>query len=284
MKERSGGALDFFRVLSFKTYVWCIGMITCTVFLCISFFMADPYDRNVTVLKKTIQPEERATELDQTYLINTLSESGNLIAEDVGNNAQIIDTLTVKTINSFDDPYASSSESIDAYEEIPAEPVTEAVTEIEQSVLSLDDIAKSITNNQITLLESGNLPGVYNIKIGAFVSLDEYTNLCKIVEAEAASEDIEGKRLVANVVINRVDSNKFADTISEAILQDGQFAPVERGGFKKAVPTYETKQAVMTALNGVDTSEGALYFQKSRSKHWGNKEYLFRYGAHSFYK
>ncbi|MCR5734689.1 MAG: cell wall hydrolase, partial [Lachnospiraceae bacterium] len=252
-----------------------------------SFFTADPYDVNVTVLKKTIQPTERATELDQTYVVTTLSESENYIEpSDDEDGYQAIDTLTVKTISDSFDPYASSSESIDAYEEEDPDVSGDTSNEDTEAyeVRGLGDIFKSVTQDQIPLLETGALPGTYSIQTGAYVTLDEYLSLCKIVEAEAGCEDTEGRRLVANVIINRVNSDIFADNIADAILEDGQFAPVARGGFKKAVPTYDTKQAVMTALNGIDNSQGALYFQKSPTKHWGTKKYLFRYGSHSFYK
>lgn len=119
---------------------------------------------------------------------------------------------------------------------------------------------------------------------GSGVSVDDFDALCRIVECEAKGEDIEGRMLVANVVLNRVASDIFPNTIEGVIESPGQFDPVSSQAYYVAVPTADTKEAVMRVLNGEDQSQGALYFQKSESKEWGNKTYLFRYNSHSFYK
>ncbi|MBO4902631.1 MAG: cell wall hydrolase [Lachnospiraceae bacterium] len=116
------------------------------------------------------------------------------------------------------------------------------------------------------------------------VSMEEYDMLCRIVTTEAGSEDVEGQMLIANVVMNRVKSDIFPDTVEEVILSPGQFDPVMTGAFYSAEPTDEAKEAVIRALSGEDASQGALYFQKSAATIWGDYEFLFRYGNHSFYK
>ncbi len=116
------------------------------------------------------------------------------------------------------------------------------------------------------------------------ISLEDFDALCKIVHAEAGSEDMEGQIMIANVVMNRVQSDIFPDYIQDVIMQVGQFEPVSRGSFFGTNPSKTTREAVMRALNGEDLSQGALYFQKSTSKIWDDHEYLFRHGNHSFYK
>lgn len=116
------------------------------------------------------------------------------------------------------------------------------------------------------------------------VTMDEYDALCKIVTAEANTEDIIGQILIANVVMNRVKSDKFPNSIEEVILSPGQFDPVTSGSYYSLECTDTAKEAVMRALSGEDYSEGALYFQKSAATIWGNYQYLFRHGNHSFYK
>lgn len=118
----------------------------------------------------------------------------------------------------------------------------------------------------------------------AVTSYEEYETLCKLVQAEANSEDVTGRTMVANVVLNRVESPHFENDILSVISDPGQFDPVSRGAILATTPTHETKEAVMNAFSAVDLTDGALYFQKSASQVWGDKEYLYRYGAHSFYK
>ncbi len=106
----------------------------------------------------------------------------------------------------------------------------------------------------------------------------------RLVQCEACGEDVDGRILVANVVLNRVDTGIWGDDIISVIEAPGQFDPVENGAVKVCEVDSLTKDAVISALSGEDFSQGAIYFQKSAAKNWGDKEYLFRYGSHSFYK
>lgn len=123
---------------------------------------------------------------------------------------------------------------------------------------------------------------------------EEMDALCRIVEAEAGSEDEDGKLLVANVVLNRVKDKHFPDTVGEVIFQEKngsyQFSPVGSGRFYRVTVSEETIAAVQRALEGEDISEGALYFASRRYAN-GSKmswfdthlTYLFQHGNHEFY-
>ena len=128
----------------------------------------------------------------------------------------------------------------------------------------------------------------------ALISVEDYENLLRIVEAEAGGEDETGKLLVANVVLNRVESESFPDTISEVILQKNkgvaQFSPVGSGRFWKVQISDETISAVNRALSGEDVSQGALYFAARKhadadNMRWFDErlDYLFTHGGHEFF-
>ena len=127
------------------------------------------------------------------------------------------------------------------------------------------------------------------------IVLDEndYDILCCIVEAEAGGEDYLGKKLVAEVVLNRVESAKFPNTVEEVVFQqeDGvyQFSPVADGRFYRVTVSEATKQAVDAALTGEDESRGALYFinrkySSTKALWWFDNRCtpLFFYGGHEF--
>lgn len=116
------------------------------------------------------------------------------------------------------------------------------------------------------------------------VSMEDYLEFSRLVEAEASSEDLYGKTLVANVIVNRIYSDIFPDTLSEVIHDEGQFDPVDNGYIDYVEPSHDAKCAAMRALKREDYSDGALYFQKSAVEKWGDKVFLMRYGNHSFYK
>lgn len=126
-------------------------------------------------------------------------------------------------------------------------------------------------------------------------SPEEIQILERIVEAEAGGEDAEGKLLVANVVLNRVQDENFPDTIQEVVFQSShgvtQFSPVANGRYDKVTVSEETKEAVERALEGEDISEGALYFAArkyadEKSMRWFDEKltFLFQHGGHEFFK
>lgn len=126
------------------------------------------------------------------------------------------------------------------------------------------------------------------------VSEADYIALLKIVEAEASGEDLTGRILVANVVLNRVKSSKFPDTIEAVVYQGAggkaQFSPVSTGKIERVRVSEETVEAVERALCGEDPSEGALYFvapahANPASLQWFRNSLtkLFDYHGHEFY-
>ena len=93
---------------------------------------------------------------------------------------------------------------------------------------------------------------------------EERQILERIVEAEAGDQDLEGRILVANVILNRVHSKHFPDTIKGVVFANRagryQFSPVSNGRYYRVTVSDKTKRAVKQALAGKDISKGALYF------------------------
>lgn len=127
------------------------------------------------------------------------------------------------------------------------------------------------------------------------LSKEDLEVLLRIVEAEAGCEDEEGKLLVANVVLNRMNHIKFPNTVSEVVFQreNGvtQFSPISDGRFYSVKISNETVEAVGRALEGEDISQGALYFaareyaDNDKMKWFDDHlSFLFEYGGHEFFK
>lgn len=116
---------------------------------------------------------------------------------------------------------------------------------------------------------------------------EESYMLMKIAMAEAEGESVEGKALVMLVVLNRVWSDGFPDTIEEVIFQPGQFSPVREGGrYFTTEPNDECHEALEMVMKGWDESHGALYFESCENSSWHseNLEFLFQVGNHKFYR
>ena len=121
------------------------------------------------------------------------------------------------------------------------------------------------------------------------ITEDEYQVLLKIVEAEAPHEDVTGKMLVANVVMNRLERHE-GGTISDVVFARGQFEPVINGSIFRVTPSEATIEAVERVLAGEDESQGALYFMARDLASWNgtrwfdqNLKFLFKHGGHEFY-
>ena len=126
------------------------------------------------------------------------------------------------------------------------------------------------------------------------ISDKDYEVLLRIVEAEAGGEDETGKLLVANVVLNRVESSKFPDTVEEVVFQQEggcyQFSPIGNGRYDSVCVSDETCAAVERALMGEDLSDGALYFVSEKyadpeKLEWFHNKLtlLYSHGGHNFY-
>lgn len=119
---------------------------------------------------------------------------------------------------------------------------------------------------------------------------DELYWLSRIISAESQGECWDGKIAVGNVVLNRVRSQEFPDTIYGVIFDDrwgGQFEPV-RNGTVYLTPTEESVRAAVACLNGENTVGDSLYFLAPAltNNHWTmeNRDYVTTIGAHWFYR
>ncbi|ADU52164.1 cell wall hydrolase SleB [Thermaerobacter marianensis DSM 12885] len=93
----------------------------------------------------------------------------------------------------------------------------------------------------------------------AEASLDDLQLLARMVEIEAGNEPFQGKVAVAAVILNRVRSPRFPDSIRAVIYQPGQF-PTAADRIPRTRPGSSELQAAREALAGADPSNGALFF------------------------
>ncbi|WP_066063116.1 cell wall hydrolase [Neobacillus soli] len=95
------------------------------------------------------------------------------------------------------------------------------------------------------------------------ISDKEKDLFARLVEAEAKGEPYEGKVAVATVVLNRVESPQFPDTVTEVINEvvgDAYaFSPVQNGEINKPA-SEESTQAIEEALKREDTITDSIFF------------------------
>lgn len=72
----------------------------------------------------------------------------------------------------------------------------------------------------------------------------------RCIQAEAGNQPADGRQAAAEVILNRVADARFPNTITDVIMQSGQFGVVSNGSIETAVPDGTTVKAVEAALEG----------------------------------
>ncbi len=182
--------------------------------------------------------------------------------------------------------------TLSAKEYIKREDIKMTRKKIARSIELVEENKLERKETEKDLRGAGNLG--QNEEVGV-ISDSAYQTLLTIVEAEATNEDLRGKILIANVVLNRVKDSGFPNDIESVVYQKingrAQFSPIDDGRFYQMTISDSTREAVKLALEGEDYSEGALFFvaksmTSSGAYAWfdNSLEFLFDYGVHSFYK
>ncbi len=142
--------------------------------------------------------------------------------------------------------------------------------------VSLEDLRRSnnIYTNYINIGQILNIPikstsissDTVNANSDATYSSEDLDLLARLITAEAQGESYDAKVAVGAVVMNRVKSNSFPNSINDVIYQviNGyyQFTPVLNGWINKPAQP-DCIEAAKEVLNGTDPTNGALFFFES---------------------
>ncbi len=119
---------------------------------------------------------------------------------------------------------------------------------------------------------------------------EELDWMARIISAESRGEPLLGKLAVGTVVLNRVASDEFPDSIYDVIFDNQwgiQFQPVANGTIYNE-PTEESMLAAKLCLDGARVAGDSLYFlaPELTDNHWimENREYVTTIGCHWFYR
>ena len=115
----------------------------------------------------------------------------------------------------------------------------------------------------VTLTSSGGGSTTTASTTSTKIVSSDHRLLSKLVYAEARGEPYKGQVAVAAVVLNRVRSSHFPNTISGVIYQKNAFSCVSNGSINRT-PDASSIRAARDAMNGWDPSGGCLYFFNPR--------------------
>ncbi|MDE5411950.1 cell wall hydrolase [Alkalihalobacillus sp. MEB203] len=160
-----------------------------------------------------------------------------------------------------EEPAAPEPEAPEPEEPVPAEETPDAPAGDEPNIEQAMNVPAGFSDNDIQLM-------------------------AQCVYAEARGEPYVGMVAVAAVILNRVNSEDFPNTISEVIYEPRAFEPVANGEIYNN-PSEEARRAVMDAINGQDPTGHALYFfnpATARSPWVWSRPQIKTIGKHVFAK
>lgn len=147
--------------------------------------------------------------------------------------------------------------------------------------------ANGLSSDMIYAGQRLNIPGKTSVSRSASGFTEEDINwLSRAVYGEARGESYEGQVAVAAVILNRVDSPDFPNTVKEVIFEPLAFTAVADGQIYYTPNTTAIK-AVREAIGGWDPSGGALYYWnpvKATSKWIWSRPIIKKIGNHVFAK
>lgn len=100
--------------------------------------------------------------------------------------------------------------------------------------------------------------------------------MAQLVWHEAGNQDMVGKMLVADTVLNRMESDRFPNTVEEVIFQKGQYTTAKVLG--RVEPTIDCYGAVLSEIDGERYNTEVFYFGRG----WGCGTPLFKHQDHCF--
>ena len=150
-----------------------------------------------------------------------------------------------------------------------------------------EEIAQNTLNAKVQSMQPlVNIDVKYHVsnvsanEVDVELAYDELEYLAACVEAEAGTQGLLGKRIVVDVILNRVDDDRFPNTIIGVINSPGQFAVVHNGAINRVSISQETFTAIEMELEHRTDTE-VLYF---RNSHYGTGTPLYRINDHYFSK
>ncbi|NLB88172.1 MAG: spore cortex-lytic enzyme [Syntrophomonadaceae bacterium] len=179
-------------------------------------------------------------------------------------------------------------ENEDLNQEIKVDEISEVRNYEPNEALQVDDevVAKEVVNSdsdvvvsqvsyQANTAYSGN---------GFNLSKQDMYDLARVVHGEARGESFTGQVAIAAVVLNRLKSDKFGNTVQEIIYEPGAFTAVADGQYYLE-PNATAYQAVEAALKGWDPTGGAIYYWNpvtATSKWVWSRTIINQIGKHVF--
>lgn len=237
------------------------------------------YDRKMLTEFDELIKTQKQTENQLFADMNTLNELKTQ-AEIEANNIKTLITQKQSEINASSDNIAKAEQLALEYER-KIEEERLAREEAERLKAEQEAAANAGSSDNNSAANSGSVTvdnvGNSNVTYGDFyVEAYDYDEndlamLAAILECESGDQSYDGIIAVGSVIMNRVDSPRFANTISGVIFAPGQFSPVTSGRFAIVLARGAKESCIKAAKELLEGRRNvdALYFRMyNPNKNW----------------
>lgn len=204
----------------------------------------------------------------------TAKADGIRVRESYSTDAKILDVIDAGESLKVN----TDAENVDGWVSVECNGVTAYVAadyvdldlDIDDAV-SMEEIRarEAAKAQQAAAAQSGNTGSTATSSAAVSASASDIQLLAAIIECEAGGEPYAGQLAVGAVVMNRVKSGSFPNSISGVIYQSGQFTPARSGKLARVLSNGKISsscyQAAAEALAGADNTGGAKYFHAGTS-------------------
>jgi N-acetylmuramoyl-L-alanine amidase len=132
------------------------------------------------------------------------------------------------------------------------------------------------------------IPGIFNFAFAQSQRASDEQLIARAINGEARGESYEGQVAVGAVILNRVESPDFPNTVAGVIYQPGAFTAVSDGQINVPIdPNSTVVKAARDALNGWDPTGGSLFYWNpatATSKWIWSRQIIKAIGKHNFGK
>ena len=257
----------------------------CYSIICYTCYMPTLHMDNTTYLK-TYNSNITSVSITDTKLENMARNSDKITEIDCSNDA------TTNLADDYSKVHNASETSLgketikEILDEVKPKPIVKTASTTTKEI-TVEDVRKTEEQR-----DAKKIATQATQTVACKVRDYELNELYRIVEAESGNQAMQGRELVAKVVLNRVKSQTFPNNIHDVIFQKNQFSPILDGRYWSITPSDTTITAVNNVLQGSSTidSQGALFFMEeeaasaSGAAYIRTRQFLFKYGCHSFWK
>ncbi len=221
-------------------------------------FMISEYDNDMLADYKQTTLEVAAKEAELERELTDLEALEELSVQEQSRITDLINTT-----NNFVNEYAVQISDADKeLAEIEAE-IAQKEAEIKAQEADIEELKKKY-EEELRLSQLAQQSASRDISEISFADNDRYL-LANLIYCEAGGEPYEGQLAVGAVVINRVLSSRYPDTVYDVIYQRSQFSPAGSGRLALALAknsaTASCYQAADEAMSGVTNVGNCMYFR-----------------------